>query len=138
MLGTSDAWSTSHSSQHPSEPAYYIVDCRISIIIGQIFLKMHFCCDLVMVVAYLCLSVLSRLLLSSARLLWLRKNITNMFMEHLSTNQISFYPLFSDYGNTGCGVFKRGKQNQKDFCIKVNIPKGKLLNFENWTNGEPQ
>ena len=29
MLGTSDAWSTSHLSQHPSEPVYYIVDCRI-------------------------------------------------------------------------------------------------------------
>ena len=28
------------------------------------------------------------------------------------------------YGNTGCGVFKRGIQNQKDFCIKINIPKG--------------
>ena len=64
------------------------------IVIGQIFVKMHFCCDLVMVVAYLCLSVLSRLLLSSTRLLWLRKNITNMFMEHLSTNQISFCQLF--------------------------------------------
>ena len=29
MLGTSDAWSTSHSSRRTSEPAYYIVDCRI-------------------------------------------------------------------------------------------------------------
>ena len=28
------------------------------------------------------------------------------------------------YGNTGCGVFKRGVQNQKDFCIEINIPKG--------------
>jgi hypothetical protein len=32
MLGTSDAWSTSHSSQRTSEPAYYIVDCQISIV----------------------------------------------------------------------------------------------------------
>ena len=30
ILGTSDAWSTSHSSQRPCEPAYYIVDCQIS------------------------------------------------------------------------------------------------------------
>ena len=30
MLGTSDDWSTSHLSQQTSEPAYYIVDCRIS------------------------------------------------------------------------------------------------------------
>ena len=32
ILGTSDAWSTSHFSQQTItiEPAYYIVDCRIS------------------------------------------------------------------------------------------------------------
>ena len=30
MLGTSDAWSMSRSSQQPSKPAYYIEDCRIS------------------------------------------------------------------------------------------------------------
>ena len=29
ILGTSDAWSTSRLSHRPSEPAYYIVDCRI-------------------------------------------------------------------------------------------------------------
>ena len=29
ILGTSDAWSTSHLSQRTSKPAYYIVDCRI-------------------------------------------------------------------------------------------------------------
>ena len=28
------------------------------------------------------------------------------------------------YGNTGCGVFKRGLQNSKDFCLKINIPRG--------------
>jgi Uri superfamily endonuclease len=30
ILGTSDACSTSHLSRQTSEPAYYIVDCRIS------------------------------------------------------------------------------------------------------------
>ena len=30
ILGTSDAWSTSHLSQRTSEPAYYIIDCQIS------------------------------------------------------------------------------------------------------------
>ena len=30
MLGTSDGWSTSHLSQHPSKAAYYIVDCHQS------------------------------------------------------------------------------------------------------------
>ena len=29
MLGTSDAWSTSHLSQWTSNPVYYIEDCRI-------------------------------------------------------------------------------------------------------------
>ena len=29
MLGTSDTWSMSHSSQQPRKPAYYIEDCRI-------------------------------------------------------------------------------------------------------------
>ena len=30
ILGISDAWSMSRSSHRPSEPAYYIEDCRIS------------------------------------------------------------------------------------------------------------
>ena len=29
MLGTPDAWSTSHLSQRTSKPTYHIVDCRI-------------------------------------------------------------------------------------------------------------
>ena len=29
-----------------------------------------------------------------------------------------------NYGNTGCGVFKRGVQNQKVFCLRINILKG--------------
>ena len=29
ILGTSDPWSTSHSSQQTTKPAYHIVDCRI-------------------------------------------------------------------------------------------------------------
>ena len=28
------------------------------------------------------------------------------------------------YGNTGCEVFKRGVQNWKDFCLRINILKG--------------
>ena len=27
-----------------------------------------------------------------------------------------------DYGNTSCLVFKRGIQNEKDFCQKINMP----------------
>ena len=30
MLGSSDAWSMSRLSHQPSDPAYYIEDCRIS------------------------------------------------------------------------------------------------------------
>ena len=33
------------------------------------------------------------------------------------------------YGNTGCGVFKREIENYKYFCLRINIPKRKLLNF---------
>ena len=32
ILGTSDTWSLSHSSQQPSDPAYYIEDCRIYVV----------------------------------------------------------------------------------------------------------
>ena len=32
ILGTSDAWSTSCLSHQVSEPAYYIVDCRIYVL----------------------------------------------------------------------------------------------------------
>ena len=42
------------------------------------------------------------------------------------------------YGITSCGVFKAGIQDWKGFCIKINCSQIKLLNFDNWTNGEPQ
>ena len=29
-----------------------------------------------------------------------------------------------EYGNKGCGDFKRGVQNSKDFCLRINILKG--------------
>ena len=44
----------------------------------------------------------------------------------------------SHYGISGDGVSRPGIQNKKDFCIKINLPKEKLLNFENWANDEPQ
>ena len=42
------------------------------------------------------------------------------------------------YVNTSCEVFKRVVQNQKDFCLRINIlhTQRKLLNFENWCSGE--
>ena len=42
------------------------------------------------------------------------------------------------YGNTGCGVFKEGMQNWKDFWLKINCSQLKLLNFENWSSASCQ
>ena len=44
---------------------------------------------------------------------------------------ISLSKVSADYGNTGCGVFKRGVQNEKDFCLRINILKGNywILSF---------
>ena len=61
-------------------------------------------------------------------LFFLKKNFTSEYMPYQN--------LHVHYGNTGCGVFKRGVQNQKDFCLRINILKEKLLNFEFWINGE--
>ena len=33
-------------------------------------------------------------------------------------------PEYGHYGNTGCGVFKGGVQNKKDFCLRINMLKG--------------
>ena len=40
-----------------------------------------------------------------------------------------------DYGNTGCGVFKRGIQLE-NFLYKYQHTQRKLLNFEFWINAE--
>ena len=45
------------------------------------------------------------------------------------------YFAFANYGNTGCGVFKRGVQLER-FLPKNQHTQRKLLNFENWVNGE--
>ena len=47
----------------------------------------------------------------------------------LILSQIKFANLtqskgFMYYGNMGSGDFKRGVQNEKDFCLKINIFKG--------------
>ena len=43
-----------------------------------------------------------------------------------------------NYGITGYGVSRPEIQNQKDFLYKNQHTPRKLLDFENWTNGEPQ
>ena len=40
------------------------------------------------------------------------------------------------YGNTGCGVFKRGGTKLERFLPKNQHTQRKSLNFENWVNGE--
>ena len=40
------------------------------------------------------------------------------------------------FGNTGCGVFKRGDTKLERFLPKNQLTLGKLLNFEFWINGE--
>ena len=41
-------------------------------------------------------------------------------------------------GNTGCWVFKRGIQNWKDFCLKINVPKGNYWILRIGLMGMPQ
>ena len=33
-------------------------------------------------------------------------------------------PIHPDYSNTGCGDFRLGVKNQKDFCLRLNVLKG--------------
>ena len=40
------------------------------------------------------------------------------------------------YGDTGCGVFKQGGKKLERFLPKNQHTQRKLLNFENWVNGE--
>ena len=44
--------------------------------------------------------------------------------------------LGQQYGNTGCGVFKRGGTKLERFLPKNQHTQRKLLNFENWVNGK--
>ena len=65
--------------------------------------------------------------------------MTGKMGSHSILNFGAFCPKVTvHYGITGCGVFKAGIQNWKGFGIKINCSQMKLLNFENWTNGEPQ
>ena len=65
---------------------------------------------------------------------WLLVFIGLIFVAIITGADQESDPLY-DYGNSGCWLFKRGVQNWKYFCIKIDRKK-KLLNFENWCNGE--
>ena len=47
-----------------------------------------------------------------------------LVIRDLKTRFDGFPEVFGGYGNRGCGVFKGGVQNQKGFCIRINMPKG--------------
>ena len=49
----------------------------------------------------------------------------------------SLCSVFEGYGNTGCGVFKRGGGTKLErFLPKNQNNQRKLLNFQFWINGE--
>ena len=50
--------------------------------------------------------------------------MANISQEIGETADLIVVSTLYTYGNMGCGVFKRGIQNYKDFCIKINILKG--------------
>ena len=56
------------------------------------------------------------------------KDVANLFDQDGDTNKVFFKSIYKKmgihYGNTGCRVFKRGVQNWKKNCLKINIPKG--------------
>ena len=68
--------------------------------------------------------------LMSMQLLFWAGNQSNYqnFDPSLLPNKIMTDPSHEvmrlQYGNRGCGIFKGGIQNQKGFCIRINIPKG--------------
>ena len=54
------------------------------------------------------------------------KNIGNEIIFMICFNiLLKSHPTVNlHYGSTGCWVFRRGIQNWKDVCLKINIPKG--------------
>ena len=56
-------------------------------------------------------------------MVFLKKNIPILYLMFKNNKAISelWHVLhYEQYGNTGCGVFKKGIQNQKDFWLKIN------------------
>ena len=53
-----------------------------------------------------------------------RAAIWTFFKAHACSISFCLTCFIAGYVNTGCWVFKQGVQNCKDFCLKINIPKG--------------
>ena len=64
--------------------------------------------------------------------------LTLQFFDRLRLFDIHEEREDAQYGNTGCGVFKRGYIKLERFLPKNQHTQRKFWNFENWTNGEPQ
>ena len=54
----------------------------------------------------------------------LKENAQMDIVNARKTISVAIANVHVYYGSTGCGVFKWGIQNQKDFCKNINIPKG--------------
>ena len=61
-------------------------------------------------------------------ILWFARNLMDIGHPALQISTGKFLSKFSyvQYAlwQYGCGVFKRGVQNQKDFCLRINILRG--------------
>ena len=53
-----------------------------------------------------------------------QSHLTQQDWDLASTINFRELAEYYQYGNTGCRVFKRGVQIQKDFCLRINIAKG--------------
>ena len=62
---------------------------------------------------------------SHCAVMWFNKGRFRWHVDFWNISDGVLSPLLvTEYGNTGCGVFKRGVQNYKGFCIRINILKG--------------
>ena len=55
--------------------------------------------------------------------IWTRRYVYNSEFHGSINKQQRSKVIDVSYGNTGCGIFRRGIQNQKDFCLRINILK---------------
>ena len=63
--------------------------------------------------------------------LWKKLVVSKMKSNYHTENKTKC----RQYGNTGCGVFKRGGTKLARFLPKNQHTQRKLLNFENWISG---
>ena len=127
ILGTSDAWLTSHLSHRPSEPAYYIVDCQIFCVklfqnhaefskkLSQDFLlfvcfKLHNTIELIYHLAFLRLCISAALVIIVTVLY---KQCNTPFLLPTKVLFFSFYVFFFPVANSCVSVKKinmKGRQ----------------------------